>query len=174
MKGGSDRTYSTLLIVGVGLMVGSGILGAMMLFAALAQGSSKSTGIPILATAGFFILLFLIGLGLVVFTLAVGLRKASGSSKTITRYENTKVIARYAINSTGETLFDESYILPDDPNVKLYVRLEVPGLGSSEYRCNMPVWGQCGEGQRGAAMIQGSWIGQFLAYPPGQAGPYGR
>ncbi len=114
--------------------------------------------------AGIFIAIFILGLCVLMYTLAAGIGRANGSGKTPIRFDNTFVVARYAITSLGETLFDESYVDMDDPGTKLFVRLNIPNVGSAEYRCNDVIWRECGESMMGTAIIQGNWLGSFTRY----------
>jgi hypothetical protein len=152
-------------------MIGGLVIGGILFLAGVVRGGS----VGVIATAGFFVALFFVGLVIVIVALAMGLQAGKGSSKSVCRYDNVNVIARYVMNGLGETIFDESYIDPEDPKTRYFVRLAIPGLGSAEYGCEAAVWGQCGEGMVGMALIQGPWCGQFVSPTSvGPTNPYGR
>ncbi|HEY3782747.1 MAG TPA: hypothetical protein VGL56_16815 [Fimbriimonadaceae bacterium] len=168
----NDRTFSAALNVGLWMSVGGFFLGAFILLAGAAQGRHKS-GEVLMVIAGVFIAIFFIGIFVLMYTLAAGIGRANGTGKTPMRFDNTFVVARYAISSLGDTVFDESYIDRDDPSTKFYVRLNIPNIGSAEYRCNEAIWQECGESMMGTALIQGNWIGSFTRYiGHGQGNPH--
>ncbi|HTQ08581.1 MAG TPA: hypothetical protein VMI31_00775, partial [Fimbriimonadaceae bacterium] len=45
---------------------------------------------------------------------------------------------------------------------KYYVRIQFLGGKRDELECARPVFDLCGEGMRGLAMVQGSWLSQFV------------
>jgi len=172
MKRSSDAAYSNWLIAGIGMLVGGFLLGAMMVIA-----GSGSRSIVLVAMAGLFFLVSFAGLVVLVVTLSAGLRSTSRSTKAAPlRLDAARIQARYAINSLGETIFDESYLDFEDPKTKLYVRISAPGMNGSEFKCQAPVWTRCGEGMEGTAVIQGDWLGQFFPKiaGPSQGDPYRR
>lgn len=172
MKPLNDRAYSHALHIGFWFTGAGFFLGAFTLLAGVTQGKHPSA-IWFEAIGGFFIGLFFIGLFTIMYTLARGLGKVNNTPKQVRRCDYAHVVARYAITALGETIFDASYVDVDDPKTQLLVRLNVPGYGSHEYRCNPIIWGQCGEGLTGTAMIQGDWIGQFIRYiGDGEGHPY--
>jgi hypothetical protein len=172
LKPPNDRAYSAALNTGLWMAVGGFFLGAFILLAGASQGKHPS-GVILMIAAGIFIAIFFIGLFVLMYTLASGLGRASGAGKAPMQCDNAFVVARYGITGVGETIFDEIYLDMDDPKLKLFVRLNIPGIGSAEYRCNDIIWRECGESMVGTAMIQGNWVGSFVRYiGHGQGNPH--
>jgi hypothetical protein len=171
----SDKAYSTALMVGLCLM-GAGLFLAMLMFVVGAIQSARmggSNGLPIFAASGVFTAIFLAGVLTTGVTLVAGMRRATFGAKSVWRVDGARVQARYCVNHLGETIFQEEYIDFEDPQTRFFVRLEIPGRGTSEYRCAAPVWGQCGEGLTGNALVQGDWVSQFVRdIGDGRGNPY--
>ena len=165
--GSKDSRYASMLYVGFVLVVG-GFVGTGLCFL---------LGMPVLIIV-ICILASIAGLIFLGITLSSGLLsiRKSGSAKQVLQVNNARIIARFATNANGETLFDENFVDFDDEKTRLYIRLQIPARGSEEYRCNRAVWAQCGEGMTGTAFLQGDWIGQFIFTPiaPNPGKPYGR
>src|SRR3954471_10173137 len=121
---GSDNSYGSALMVGVGLMAVGLVMGGIFFIGAITHSKSA---IPVAAASGLFILVFVAGLVLTAVTLILGLRRTSAKGKPAYRYDNSKVIARYVVNGRGETIFDEFYVDVNDLKLRFNVRLEVPG-----------------------------------------------
>lgn len=143
-----------MLFAGLALMIGGLVLAGLSVFVLPALGAMG------IALMGLFGVAFVVGLIITGTVLVAGIRKNSSSRAPVV-YRGVKVIARYAIDWRGQTLFDEAYMDPEDTKLKYYVRLQIPGREATEYRCSAPVWGQCGELLTGTASIQGDWIGRF-------------
>jgi hypothetical protein len=167
-----DNAYGNLLYWGAVLAIGGFVCAALFMVAAVFPfpGGIKTV---IVVFADLSVVAFIVGLLMMLATLLAGLRRTSGRPKSALQYPDTRVVARYAINGHGETLFDETYIDMEDPGVKFYVRLKLPNGHSSEYHCNPIVWSHCGEAMSGTAILQGDWIGQFIPIiGSGQGDPY--
>src|SRR5689334_910992 len=107
MKHSSDKAYSTWLMAGIGLIVVGLFVGALFFVGGVGrQANVGSGGMGMIAVAGVCAGIVLIGVIIIVATLAAGLRATSGSSKNaVVRIDGAKIVARYAINEHGETLF---------------------------------------------------------------------
>ncbi|MEQ1822102.1 MAG: hypothetical protein ABL949_06315 [Fimbriimonadaceae bacterium] len=162
---------STIIMIGLGgIVIGIGLI-VMGLMTFLATGPAGA------AMVGLGILLSTVGAFMTLGALVYGLRQERGDDRSadIVVVRDALIIGRYATNSIGEMLFDEAYLDFDDPKTKLYLKLEIPGRPSLEVRTTRPVWSTCGEGMRGIAQIQGSWMGQFepnIAAPRATGNPY--
>ena len=160
MKPPTVDSMSNQMMVGAGLMAGGfvGFLVSLIFFKSMVLG-----GLCVIAViAGVFVLAT---------TLGTGFRwnKANASATEEVSYDNCYIVARYAINEIGETVFSD--FDPDDLMVKLYVQIEIPGSRPHEYRTTSGVWGQCGEGMRGIARIQGDWLASFQMVRPSSSDP---
>ncbi len=112
---------------------------------------------------GLGMLMMAAGVVLVVWAIVYGLNAAkSGKSKQIFRYPNCFVVSRFAVGPHGNDVFDV-FDGPDD-DLKYYVHLKMPDGKNEEYRCVYEVFLCCGEGMRGEAVAQGSWLSQFVPY----------
>ena len=161
-----DADHGKAFMIGV-WMIGVGAVGAVALFA-MASFFTGRAEILFSTLANLCVLIFAAGIIVMGYPLLLGAKDMSGASgKKIVRYDQTRVVARYALNAADEMLFDESYINFDDPQTRFYVRLQPPNQVSREFRCGVPVWYQCAEGMLGIAYIQGDWVGQFT--PTGNA-----
>lgn len=159
-----------MILVGLGLFIGGGFFATMCLMGAIGGG-----GAGMFAMAGVGFVAVLAGIGLLITAIVMGLRqnKKLGNAKDAVSVANSKVIARYVTNSAGETIFDLSFVDWGDPKTKLLVRLEAPGYGTHEYRCNLPVWESAPEMCKGTAIIQGDWLAGFKpTIGAGQGNPY--
>jgi len=84
----------------------------------------------------------------------------AGSAKGEPVQQECRIMARYAINEIGEMIFDNFDY--DAEVAKYYVRIQFLGGKRDELECARPVFDLCGEGMRGLAMVQGSWLSQFV------------
>ncbi len=137
------------------MMVGLWMMGIAVLF-----------GIAVVVNIYFFIIaipLFVIGLGVAGYAVLRGLNVEKKGQTATAAYQvpDSLIIAKFATNAVGETLFSDFDILMDDPKTKFYVQIQ-PGQGRMmECKTNATVWQGCGEGMRGTAMLQGDWLGAF-------------
>lgn len=107
----------------------------------------------------------LLGLGYGWFTIAT---QTKGIAKT---HDNVKILARYAINKSGDMLCEWYQIEEAYEDVRFYVRLILPSRDTIECECSEQVFHACGEGMYGRAVIQNRWLGQFIGYVGGAAAP---
>ncbi len=167
-----DKAYGNVMFWGAALAFG-GFIGAglFLILGFLPFPQIMKSGA--MGLAGLALLAFVAGLLLLLFALLAGLGKINNLGKKVFKHDGVKVIARYAINSIGETIFDERYMNFEDEKLKFYVRLQLPNGHSAEYHCNEIVWGHCAEMMTGTALIQGDWVGQFIPlFGDGQGDPY--
>lgn len=143
----------------------NGVLAGLggMAFGIIAFGLSVFIGgASMLALA---IVVFVLGLVVLAVTVFAGLgsvKKDRSSVQTVV-HNDTRVVARFAINHIGEMIFD---IDPQDiPDLKFYVRLQFRDGRQGEFSTRWEVFGAAGEGMWGAAAIQGDWLGGFTPTP---------
>jgi len=169
---GKDKAYGNALFWGAALAIG-GFFGSGLFLILCAFPVGQTVRNAALYLSGLSLIVFVIGLIFLLFTLLAGLRRTNGRPRSVLQYNDSKIIARYAVNGHGETLFDEYYMDVEDPKLKFYVRIQLPNGNSAEYHCNQIVWRHCGEAMTGTALIQGDWIGQFTPqFGAGQGNPY--
>ncbi len=169
---GKDKAYGAVLYWGFVLAGGGFLIAGAFVFASLLPFPNGVKG-ALMGLAGVALIAFVVGLVILISTLLLGLGRTDNHQRKVFRYDNTRVIARYAVTGIGETIFDEMYIDPDDNKVKYYVRLQLPNGESHEFHCNAIIWSHCGEGLQGSALVQGDWIGQFIpAIGDGEGHPY--
>lgn len=165
-----DQLLSRLMGFGVlGTIVGGG--GAVFFLI----GSIIFGGGAVVA-AGFCALILI--LSLLTLGGAVGygmwLNKEMETSGEVAVIPDCRVIARFAVNDIGETVFSDF----DPEESKLYVKLQPPDGRTREYRTAMPTWEAALEGAKGTAHVQGDWLGQFEVQrpspPSADADPYRR
>ncbi|MEQ1934518.1 MAG: hypothetical protein ABL962_11695, partial [Fimbriimonadaceae bacterium] len=147
----------TIIMVGIGgIVVGIGLIGfGLFSFPFIGTGGAAMVGLGILLSS--------VGCCMTLGAVIYGIRQEKGDSTTteIVVVHDAHIIGRYATNGIGEMLFDEQYLDFDDPKTKLYLKIEVPGRPSIELKTNQAVWLTCGEGMKGIAHLQGSWLGKF-------------
>lgn len=153
-----DAKLSNLMTVGIWMIIGGLAIGALGFVMAM-----LSLATSMMALSGLGGLVFLIGLILVGATVVGGLRteKMASTTTQAVQVPNCLIIARFATNSVGETLFSEEDIFFDDPKTKFFIRIQPEYGRQIELRTNLPVWQGCGEGMRGTAVVQGDWLGSF-------------
>lgn len=154
---GDDRRLSNILFAGFVLLLLGGVGSGFMFLATLSFGAGAYIA------AGIFGILFLGGLGLLIYGLATGLgfNRRMGRVTDIRPISGATVVARFAENEIGDTVFSDF----DPEGAKLYVRLAVPGGRSLELRTSAEVWHSAGEGMLGTAYVQGDWLGRFERSP---------
>lgn len=154
---GDDKKLSNVIMVGLGLTLVGGV-GAGFMFL-----GSMAFGLGAYIVAGFFAVMFMVGLGMLVWGITSGLKTAKklGSTTTVEEVSGVRVVARFAVNEIGETVFSD--FIPEES--KLYVRLGLPSGRSVELKTSMNVWESAGEGLQGTAWIQGDWLGRFEKNP---------
>jgi hypothetical protein len=164
MRERTESLYATLIIISVamiilgvfGLMVGLGS-GAMQMIRGVGA-SGSSTIVALLGAIGL-----LGGLGLLTFVIVSGTTLGATEKRGIRKIDpHTRVVARYATNSQGETLTLETDY--PDPKTKFYVRMQLGNGNKVEFQCVKEVFDQCGEGMRGESQYQGRWLGLFRPY----------
>lgn len=164
MRERSESVYATLIIVSVtmiivgvfSLMMGLGSGMAQVMRGQVGHGSSVTV-------AALGALLLLGGIGILAFTMISGATMGVLEKRGMRKVDpQTRVIARYATNSQGETLTLE-YDFPD-PKTRFYVRLQLGDGSKAEFQCVKEVYDQCGEGMRGESHFQGRWLGMFRPY----------
>lgn len=147
----------TIIMVGIGgIVVGIGLIGfGLFAFPFVGTGGAAMVGLGILLSS--------VGGVMTLGSIVYGIRLEKGDSSTteVVLVNDALIIGRFATNAIGEMLFDEAYVDFDDPKTKLYVKVEIPGRPSIELTTNRAVWSNCCEGMRGAAHVQGNWLGQF-------------
>lgn len=148
------------------------IVGGGMAFAFTGGGSVlslKGFQTPlILALVGGFI--GAVGLAMFAAVVLWGLffsRRETGDKK-LWKFPDSRIIARFAVNSIGETVFSEDHIDFDDPKTKLYLKLTDTNQEVVEMTALPEAWTQAGEGMRGVAIVQGRRVVAFApAFGPG-------
>lgn len=161
----SNAMLAGLYCLGIGVLVLFGGLWILLLFR-----TPLASALVGLGTLGIVAGLLLLGYGIV-----TGLRveRKAASSSTAVQIPNSRIVARFAINSIGETLFSEMDIDFDDPRTKLFIRIEPTQGPQIELTTNEAVWSQCGEGMTGTAVVQGDWLGSFVVTRGvGEGDPY--
>ena len=156
----------------VGCLAGAGCLlvvfgffstGLLVAGGAARLKYTQGTDSSMLLSAAVGAILMFIGVILIAWAIVYGILAAkSGRSKQIFRYPNCFVVSRFAVNSAGIDVYD-AYDGPDD-DLKYYVQLKLPDGKNEEYRCAYEVFLCAGEGMRGEAVAQGSWLSQFVPY----------
>jgi hypothetical protein len=158
-----DEKLGKLIVLGM-VMSGIAIPYTMIMYVFAMGGMILGGGGPIVVMAALGPIAFIVGLGMIAYALFSGFqtnkRATTASARTIA---STRVVARFALNPIGEMIFSE--VPTDDPDWKLYVRLQVPDGHSEELRCAGPVFDVCGEGLYGTAVVQGDWLGGFSPTP---------
>ncbi|HMS54349.1 MAG TPA: hypothetical protein PKA27_03020 [Fimbriimonadaceae bacterium] len=154
---GDDKKLSNVIMVGLGLTLIGGVGAGFMFLGSIAFGLGAYI------VAGFFGLMFMVGLGMLVWGISSGLNttKKLGSATVVEELQGVKVVARFAVNEIGETVFSD--FIPEES--RLYVRLNLPTGRSVELKTSMNVWEAAGEGLEGTAWIQGDWLGRFERNP---------
>lgn len=116
--------------------------------------------------ARFGILLLVAGVGVLIGTIVMGLRRTSDRSYRAEpiRVPGLRVLSRFAITPVGETVFNQDYVDMEDPKTQLLVQVRYPGGRLEELRCAPDVWTQCGEGMVGDGIVQGKWLGGFAVH----------
>jgi hypothetical protein len=164
MRERTESLYATLIIVGV-VSVFLGVFGLMLGFGGgtlqLVRGHGPSGSSAVMAVLGAIGLLG--GLGLLAFVLISGATLGATEKRGVRKTDpQTRVLARFAMNSQGDTIPLE-YEYPD-PKTKFYVRMELGNGNRVEFQCVREVFDQCGEGMRGESQYQGRWLGLFRPY----------
>lgn len=160
----SNAMLAGLYCLGIGTLVIFGGFWIMLLFR-----SPIASAIVGLGGFGVFV-----GLGLLGYGLFKGLYTERSASKEVAAVQmpESKIVARFAVNSIGETLFSDLDIDFEDPKTQLLIRVAPPEGDQIELRTNEQVWSQCGEGMTGTAVVQGDWLGSFIpALGTGEGGP---
>ena len=164
MRERSESLYATLIIVSVAMIVG----GVFLLMIGLGSGAAQmirgqgSSGASTVSAAlgaigllgGVAMLLFVVISGT-----TLGITEKRGARKVD---PHTRVLARYASNSRGDTLTLESEY--PDPKTQFFVRMELGNGNRVEFQCVREVFDQCGEGMKGESHYQGRWLGMFRPY----------
>ena len=164
MRERTESLYATLIIVSVAMII-LGILGLMMGLGSGAmqmirsQGASgASTLVALLGAIGL-----LGGIALLTFVIVSGTTLGATEKRGIRKTDpQTRVVARYAVDSKGDTLTLE-YEYPD-PKTRFFVRMQLGNGSKVEFQCVREVFDQCGEGMRGESQYQGRWLGMFRPY----------
>lgn len=139
--------------------IGVAILGVIFFAMALVTGG---LGGPL--GVAIFLLAIVVGLVLVGVGITNGLKKVKSDThaNAPTVYPESRVVARFGMNSLGEMLFT----IEDDEIEELdyYVQLEFPDGRKGEFRAAWPVFCASLEGQRGEAVIQGDMLLRFIRH----------
>lgn len=171
-----DSTRQSLvgwgLVLGVSLMV-CGFGGAWVFSVAgvyrgtytRTPGSNQITDAGAMNYVPLCILAVAVGLILCFGCLLYGHRVVKSEKKGhVETHEYCKVIARFAIDRTGQMLH-EWWDLEDTDGLKYYVKLQVPGKPEIvEFECDVPVFHAAAEGSSGQATFQGRWLGRYVVY----------
>jgi len=154
-----EKFVTRMLMGGCGVTLVGGFLFALMLVQGLGQfANTKEAGG--MAIAGFFLVIALGGIVMMVAGLFSGLKYSFGSEvQTDRQLPDVVVASRFAINSVGEMIF--SNFEYDAPGGKLFVQLRFPDGHIEEMSTSWGVFNQCGEGMRGVALVKGSWLSSF-------------
>lgn len=149
---------SNLIVIGAWTAVGG--VGAMafgFFFGILTRSAA------LIALVGLGGLAFVVGLGMVGYSIVTGLKTERSDPTTahVSQWPDAVVQARFATNMIGETVFSDMDIDFEDPKTKLYVRVATSNGQRAELKARQEVWLQAGEGMRGTAMIQGDWLVGF-------------
>lgn len=84
------------------------------------------------------------------------IRKASLPGATSTITTEVWILNRFAYTEIGEMIFDQWEDLA--PGGKLYVQVQLPNGAQREYSVPWEVFLECGEGQKGIGVIEGSYL----------------
>ena len=161
----SNAMLIGLYCLGIGVLVVSGGFWMMLLLR-----TALASLVVGLGAFGIFTGLLLMGYGI-----AKGLHVEHAASKTTTQVQmpECRIVARFAINSIGETLFSEMDIDFEDPKTQFLIRVAPAHGAQIELKTNEQVWLQCGEGMRGTLVVQGDWLGSFVPIRgAGEGDPY--
>ena len=142
----SQKLVAWLMVVGIVLICGSAVMIVAM---------------PAPLFIVIFLLLMVLGIGLIVMAVVYGIAYEKGTRRGPARVEpNCRVMARYGTNRDHEVV-SADWATDDPEDFKPFVRMYSPTKGAMELECAMPVWEQCGEGLLGDAVIQGRWLTSF-------------
>lgn len=157
-----EKFVARMVMGGIASVLIGGFLFCVFFFFGIgqvAESEGKSSGGMAISVFGG--LLAVAGIVMIIWGLASGLKFSSdkGSTQGARHLPEVVVASRFAVNSVGEMIF--SNFEYDAPGGKLYVQLKFPDGHTEEFRTAWGVFGQCGEGMKGAALVNGSWISSF-------------
>ncbi len=164
MRERSESVYATLIIVSIAMII-LGMFGLMIGLGAGTMGMMKGDGASSSSAlvTGFGAFGLLGGIALLTFLMISGATIGATEKRGIRKVDrNTRVLARYGVDSEGQTLTLE-WDFPD-PKTRFYVRMEMSNGSRVEFQCVREVFDQCGEGMRGESHFQGRWLGLFRPY----------
>ncbi|HVL39735.1 MAG TPA: hypothetical protein VM328_10135 [Fimbriimonadaceae bacterium] len=165
MSSNLESRLGTMIIAGLA-MIGGGAVLTVMLYGAAAARLAQSQGKDptLLVTAVIGPLIIILGILLTGTGVFYGLyrNKKLATTKDVRSEPGCQILARFAmLPGSDEMLFSESDYDPDWEGVRYFARLATSDGRSIELECPIEVFRACGEGMRGTAMIQGSWLGGF-------------
>lgn len=159
-----QRITAVLACSGFALLVFGFFAMGLLLTGGIARFQySRGTDASMVLSSGVGLVMMIVGGLLIVWAVVYGIIAAkSGKNKRIYRYPNCLVLSRFAVSPTGDNVYDV-FDGPDD-DLKYYVHLKMPDGKNEEFRCVYDVFLFCGEGMRGEAVAQGTWLSQFVPY----------
>ncbi len=161
-----------LIVCGIGGMWVFGVSGVYRGTYTRTPGTNQITDAGAMNYVPITILVILVGVILSLGCLFYGhfFVKNQNKGKTETE-EYCKVIARFAIDRTGQML-NEWWDLEDGEKLRYYVKLQIPNKPEIiEFECDVPVFHAALEGSSGQATFQGRWLGRYVVYMGDGSGP---
>lgn len=160
---GKQTKISRLVFFGIGSIVvavlgfGFGGLGAGLFFGS--QGSA-------LMVLGFFILLGLAGVGMLVAALIIGSKEAFGNdnAKPVETQPDVYIMSTMIMTKQHDPVYDPDMF--DDNDLRCYVQVEFPSGQKREFETHRVVLAAIGEGMRGTITYQGKWLSKFVMNRP--------
>lgn len=141
-----DNRLSNFVMLGFGaIVVGTGMFLVGIITSAVLAGVG----------AGLFVLGVLSAGGATIYGL--NQTKKAETTDEVVAIPDVYVVARFAINEIGETIFSDF----DPEESQMFVRIKLSSGRSNEYRTAYPVWASAPEGAKGIAYVQGDWLARF-------------
>ncbi len=161
---GSEKRLGIALFGGIGLVVLGLFLLGFMLFSG-AYWSLPSQGKGISAIIGYiFIPLLVMLTGMILAGGALyrmwAIPRQQAADSTVSEFQDAFIVSKFAIDEYGLMNF------PADPDpetdFKFHVQIQFPDGRRAELRTAPEVYFSIGEGMKGAAKVQGNWLGSFI------------
>lgn len=158
----SQQKVGKLLSAGCGMMV-VGVLLFVFIgggsFFALAAGPR---GLAVAAMAGLGLVVASAGIVVAGYALVMGIREAysDDGKKPITEAKGCYVIGKLILNKGQEQVFDPDMYEPDE--LTHLVQMTLPDGRKREFTTHPLMFQTIGEGTRGTAYFQGSWLNRWV------------